>query len=235
MVVKTRPAHFTDATFDFLAELSANNNRDWFTANKSRYEKHVKGPALQLISDFAGPLARLSPHFEASPKSLFRIHRDTRFSTDKRPYKTHTGIHFRYKDSTTAYAPGYYLHLQPGQVFAGLGIWHPEPDTLKAIRDRIVEKPEGWKKASRDRRLTATYELEGDRLTRPPKGYPVDHPLVEDLKRKDFVAMKRLDESFVTEPGLPERLAELWAIGTPYMRFLCQANGLSFSRIQNTE
>ena len=224
-----KPSYFSAGVFEFLTQLAENNNREWFTSNKAWYESELKGPALRLIADFAPRLADLSPHFEAGPKSLFRIHRDTRFSPDKRPYKTHLGIHFRYRGAPSPHVPGYYLHIQPNEVFAGFGIWHPDAETLRGIRDAIVERPQAWKKASRDPRLTETFELEGGRLSRPPKGYPADHPLVEDLKRKDFVAMKRLEESFVTEPDLPVRLAELWGTGSRYMRFLCEANGLAFS------
>jgi uncharacterized protein (TIGR02453 family) len=221
-------SYFSIGAFEFLAELAENNDREWFNANRRWYEEEVRGPALRLIADIAPLLGKLSPHFEAGPKSLFRIHRDTRFSPDKRPYKTHVGIHFRYGGAPNPHVPGYYLHIQPNEVFTGFGVWHPDADTLRAIRDAIVDRPQAWKKASRDPALTEAFELEGALLSRPPRGYPADHPLVEDLKRKDFVAIKRLDESFVLEPDLPQRLADLWAVGSRFMRFLCEANGLPF-------
>jgi uncharacterized protein (TIGR02453 family) len=217
---------FTDATFQFLTELADNNKREWFTANQGRYEDHVKGPALRLIGDLAAPLAELNPRFQAGPRSLFRIYRDTRFSADKRPYKTSVGLLFRHENADKMHSPGYYLHLEPGKVFTGFGVWHPDSAMLGAIRDHIVEKPAAWTKASTDRAFREAFEMEGGTLTRPPKGYPADHPLVEDLKRKDFVAMKQLPESFVAEPELPERLIAQWSVGTPLMRFLCEAVGL---------
>jgi uncharacterized protein (TIGR02453 family) len=120
--------YFTPSLFTFLRELAENNNREWFQDNKSRYEQHVKDPALRLIADFGPRLKKISPHFRADPRavggSLFRIHRDTRFSKDKSPYKTHTGIQFRHELGKDAYAPGFYLHLEPGQVFCGVGSWH---------------------------------------------------------------------------------------------------------------
>lgn len=220
--------YFTADTFDFLTDLAANNDRDWFEANRSRYEQHVKAPSLRLIDDFAAPLAEISPHFVATPKALFRIHRDTRFSPDKRPYKTHAGIHFRHARAKDVYAPGYYLHLEPGSVFLGLGIWHPDSATLGAIRERIADKPQAWKKASRGNEFREEFQLEGDRLTRPPKGFAPDHPLVDDLKLKDFIGIKRLTEDFALGPDLPRELAHLWAGGTPLMRFLCDAVGAPF-------
>jgi uncharacterized protein (TIGR02453 family) len=222
--------YFTEHTFDFLTDLRANNNRDWFTANKTRHEEFVKAPALRLIQDFSAPLEELSPHFRATPNSLFRIHRDTRFSADKSPYKTHAGIHFRHEASSNVHAPGYYLHLEPGGVFTGFGIWHPDSATLSAIRDRIVAKPEAWKRASRGKEFREAFELSGDRLTRPPKGYDANHPLVDDLKFKDFVAMRKLPEEFAIGPDLTARLSDLWQTGTAFMRFLCDSLGIPFAR-----
>ena len=140
--------YFTKASFAFLNELKANNDRAWFADNKPRYEALIKDPALRLIADFAPHLKKISPHFMATPRSLFRIYRDTRFSKDKTPYKTHTGIHFRHDRAKDAYAPGFYFHVAPGDVFVGCGIWHPESKPLRAIREHMVEDPKGWKKAS---------------------------------------------------------------------------------------
>lgn len=221
--------YFSTGTFEFLTDLKANNNREWFTANRTRYEEHVKAPALRLIEDFAAPLEELSPHFQATRGSLFRIHRDTRFSPDKSPYKTSVGIHFRHEDSENVHVPGYYLHLEPGGVFAGFGVWHPDSDTLRSIRDHIVAKPEAWKRASRRKEVREVFQLEGDRLSRAPKGYEANHPLVEDLKFKDFVAITRLPESFATDPELANRLFHLWGLGTLFMRFLCDAVGVPFA------
>ncbi len=223
-----RPAHFSPDTLRFIRDLEKNNDRAWFVANKDRYEGAVKDPALRLIADFAPKLAKLSPHFMATPRSLFRIHRDTRFSKDKSPYKTHVGIHFRHDHAKDAHAPGYYLHIEPKSVFAGVGIWHPEAGALRLIRERIVEDPAGWKRASRGKAFLGTFELAGDLLKRPPKGFDPDHPLIEDLKRKDFIGVVELDDAFVTKGDLPERLAKAFAAGTPLMRFLCEALDVPF-------
>ena len=110
-------ARFTPDLFKFLSDLADNNERDWFQANKGRYESSVKEPALDFIEEFTEPLGKISPHFEANARasggSLFRIHRDTRFGTDKTPYKLNTGVHFRHERAKDAHAPGFYLHLQP--------------------------------------------------------------------------------------------------------------------------
>ncbi len=220
--------YFTRATFAFLNDLKANNDRDWFAANKSRYEEHVKAAALRLIEDFGPHLHELSPHFQATPRSLFRIHRDVRFSKDKSPYKTAIGVHFRHEHAKDAHAPGYYFHVAPGDVFLGCGIWHPPSDALRAIRERIVEDGAEWKRASRDRKLNDTFHLAGDSLKRAPKGFDAEHPLIEDLRRKDFIGVHETTQTFATARDLPEGLAERFRAGTPLMRFLCGALAVPF-------
>ena len=220
--------YFSKATFDFLQDLKQNNDRVWFTENKSRYEEKLKDPALRLIEDFGPELEKIITHFLATPRSLFRIYRDVRFSKDKSPYKTATGIHFRHEQSKNAHAPGFYLHIERGEVFAGVGIWHPEAKALRAIREHIVEHPAGWKRASTAKRFTESFELVGDRPKRPPKGFDPDHILIEELKWKDYIGVKQLPQSFVTKAALPKDLAKTFMAGTPLMRFLCDALGVPF-------
>lgn len=218
---------FTPALFAFMRELREHNDRDWFKANKQRYEEAVREPAFEFISEFAGHLQAIAPRFVADPSptggSLFRIYRDTRFSKDKTPYKTHTGIHFRHQKAKDVHAPGFYLHLEPRNVFAAAGIWRPESATLGQIRDAIVRKPEAWTGALQDIELG-----EGDSLKRPPAGYDPDHPLIDDLKRKNFVAVFKLSEKSVTSSGFPAELAGTFEASAPLMRFLCGALAVSF-------
>lgn len=220
--------YFTPKTFAFLKDLAGNNDRAWFTENKARYEDHVKVPALRFIQDFGDTLRGISPHFSAGPRSLFRIHRDTRFSKDKRPYKTHTGIQFRHDQGGSVHAPGFYLHIEPGECFMGLGLWHPDGPTTRRIREAIVEDPAAWKRAAHGRKFTGTYEMSGDRLSRPPRGFDPDHPLVEDLKWKDYIGGRPLPQTFVTAPDLPTELGKLLAAGSDFMAFLCKAAGVPF-------
>ncbi len=224
----TTPRYFTDDTFGFIRALKRNNTREWFAKNKPRYEEAVKDPALRLIEDFAPELDKISRHFLATPRSLFRIYRDTRFSKDKSPYKTHVGVHFRHERSKDAHAPGYYLHIEPGSVFLGVGIWHPDSGALRAIREAIVEDPAGWKRASRAKAFQITFDMAGDRLKRPPKGFDPEHPLIEDLKWKDYIGVVELDDSFVTKDDLPRQMARTLKAGTPFMRFLCGALDVPF-------
>ncbi len=220
--------YFSRETFRFLRDLKKNNERAWFTENKALYEEHVKEPALGIIDGFAPSLKKLSPHFLATPRSLFRIHRDTRFAKDKSPFKTHVGLHFRHDRSRDVHAPGYYLHIEPGNVFAGVGIWHPDAAALQRIRQHIVDEPQAWKRASRAKKFTSTFSLDGDRLARPPKGFDPEHPLIEDLKWKDYIGIVEFEESFATSPDLPAQLAALFKAGTPFMHYLCEALDVPF-------
>lgn len=227
----TRP-YFTVRTLAFLTALAANNNREWFRANKSRYDEDVKEPALRFISDFSEPLKRISPRFRADPRanggSLFRIYRDTRFSKDKSPYKTATGIHFRHEAARDAHAPGFYLHIQPGNCFMGGGIWRPGGPTLRKIRKSIDEDPDGWRRASRDPPFRATFELAGDSLVRAPKGYSVNHPLIEDLRRKDFIGVAPLGEDMLMPGDFLDTFERLCRTAAPYQRWLCEAIGVPY-------
>jgi uncharacterized protein (TIGR02453 family) len=224
--------HFSPQLFKFLRDLEENNRREWFHANKERYEDHVRHPAQQFISDFGPHLGKISKHFSADPRpvggSLFRIYRDVRFSKDKSPYKTHTGIQFRHRKGKDAHAPGFYLHLEPGSVFCGAGIWHPDGATLKKIRDFLVSHPTRWKRVTHSQRFRSLWELSGDALSRPPRGYDPEHPLVDDLKRKDFIAVTRLTQREVTAPDFLEHYAGLCRAATPLVKYLCAAVGAPF-------
>jgi uncharacterized protein (TIGR02453 family) len=230
---ETAARSFGPELFRFLRDLKANNTREWFAENKERYEDAVRGPALDFVSDFAPRLEEISPHFIADPRpsggSLFRIHRDTRFSRDKSPYKTHTGIQFRHELGRDAHAPGFYLHLEPKAVFAGAGVWHPDGTALAAIRDAIVADPDGWRSAtSGQRAFRRELTLGGDSLKRAPAGYDPEHPLVEDLKRKDFVCYRTLEEREVCSAGFAEQLAGVYRAASPLVRFLCSALDVPF-------
>ena len=133
---------FPKTCFPFLRQLQKNNNREWFNANKQRYEDSIRTPALSLIEHIGPEIAeKLSPHFVAIPKkvggSLMRVYRDTRFAKDKTPYKTNIGIQFRHELGKDVHAPGFYLHIEPGNCFIGTGIWRPESLFLNKIREFI--------------------------------------------------------------------------------------------------
>ena len=221
--------HFTPALFQFMRDLEANNNRDWFAANKERYMTDLRDPALEFVVDFGSRLGKISPSFLADPRpnggALFRIYRDIRFSKDKRPYKDHTGLHFRHEAGKNAYTPGFYLHLQPGNCFVGIGLWHPDNPTLKLIRDTLVTDPGLWKKAVGGKMFGEFFQVSGESLKRPPKGYDPDHPLIEILKMKDFTAFAPLTQKQVTAPGFVDEFAGLCRTGGSLVKFVCEAIG----------
>src|SRR5215475_13886181 len=134
--------HFTPELFELLRQLKRHNNRDWFRRNKARYEQLVRNPALLFITAAIPRLSRLSKTASLDPPllrgSLFRIYRDIRFSSDKRPFKTHVGIQFSYAATKDAHAPCYYLHLEPEGCFVAAGVWHPDASALVRIRNAIV-------------------------------------------------------------------------------------------------
>ena len=223
---------FPPELFDFLRDLRRNNRREWFQANKERYEDSVRHPALQFISDFGPHLGKISPNYSADPRpvggSMFRIYRDVRFSKDKSPYKTSVGIQFRHKQSKDVHSPGFYLHLEPNGCFVGVGIWHPDGASLAKIRSFLVDDSDRWTRTLAGKRFQQEFQLGGESLKRAPKGYDPDHPLIEDLKRKDFIAYTPLDDSVVTSPGFLQEYARLCRAGTPFVRLLADAVGVAF-------
>lgn len=237
-----QPSPFTPELFRFFTDLRENNRKEWFEANRDRYEEQVLEPCRIFVLALRPHLRRISPHFQAEPRirggSLFRIHNNRRFHPDRPPYKTHAGIQFRHTAGGDVHAPGFYLHLEPegagegeygqGGCMAAMGVWRPDRDTLTAIRDAIVDDPDGWIRVSRAPRFHAALELGGDALKRGPAGYDREHPMIEDLKRKDFVASVGLTEAEVVEDGFVERYADLCQAGAPFVRWLCEAAGVAF-------
>jgi uncharacterized protein (TIGR02453 family) len=210
--------YFTPDLFDFLTRLKRNNRREWFLKNKPKYEQVIKEPCIRFVCDAAMPLHGISPQLRSDPKSsLFRIYRDIRFSNDKRPYKSHVGMQFS-AGSKDVHAPGYYLHLEPGGCFVCGGIWQPDRIPLLKIREAIVAQPEEWKKAIRG--LTLSDE---DKLSRPPKGFPREHPLLEDLKRKSFIALIDLTEKQICGPRFITDFTNAAKKMVPMVHFLARA------------
>jgi len=231
-MASARYASFKPETLQFLNDLARNNNREWFKENKSRYEEQVLDVALLFIQSMQKPLEGFAPHFMAIPKrmggSLMRVYRDTRFAKDKTPYKTNIGIQFRHEMAKDVHAPGYYLHIDPEQVFVGAGMWRPESSALAGIRQRIDARFAEWSRVSTDRKFTRHFNLGGSTLTRPPRGYAKDHPMIEDIKRKDFIAIGNLSHDDVLQPRFQQKVETAFKVASDYMQFLCKAVGVPF-------
>ena len=216
----------------FLRELEANNQKAWFDANKDRYETEVREPALAFIRMMGPRLGKISPHLVANDRkvggSLMRVYRDVRFSKNKQPYKTNLGIQFRHEKGKDVHAPGLYFHVDPQSVFLAAGMWHPDPPALSTMRDAIVADPGAWKKIRNAKRFREAWDLRGNSLKRAPRGYPADHPLVEDLKRTDHIAVCELSRKDVTRADLIPFVAERYRRARPYLTFQAKALGLDF-------
>jgi uncharacterized protein (TIGR02453 family) len=223
---------FDARTFQFLRDLAKNNNREWFKRNQDRYETFVRAPALSFIEAMAPKLRTISIHFDAVAKrsggSLMRIHRDTRFGRDKSPYKTNVGIQFRHERGRDVHAPGFYVHIEPGGCFLGAGIWRPDPAALRALRTEIVDHPRDWRRATRAKRFMDQFALAGESLKRPPQGFPTDHPYLDDLKRKDFIAVANLGEDAIQAAQLVTTVTSMLRRTNALMAFLCAAVDLDY-------
>jgi uncharacterized protein (DUF2461 family) len=192
---------FSPQLFAFLRELKEHNEREWFNANKQRYERELKEPALAFIEDFGYRLPQVAPHLTADKRSMFRIYRDTRFAKDKSPYKT---------------------HVEPGHVFLGAGIWHPGSAALKRIRDALVARPDAWRSAVAA--VAPAWKLaDGEALKRAPAGYRPDDPLIDDIKRKSFAVVSRLTQRQATGSGFLDECEARAAAARPFMEFLSAA------------
>ncbi len=211
------PAPFTGFEPDalqFLADLAANNDRAWFKPRKADYERLVKEPMASLCAALAQEFDELRLPLEADPRrSPFRIYRDVRFSKDKSPYKTHQGADFPWNDSRgdaerPRGAVGGYFHLEPGNIYVGGGMWHPERARLAAFRERLDRDPSAVFRAIEDERFTAIFgSVTGESLTRNPKGFPPDHPYGHLLRLKDIVFSRRLSDRDAYSPKLPKLIA----------------------------
>jgi len=231
-VAEQRYVGFNRQCIAFLEELASNNNRAWFKENKSRYEELVLDVALRFIQSMQEPLADIAPHFVATPTrvggSLMRVYRDTRFSKNKIPYKTNIGIQFRHELAKDVHSPGYYVHIEPGRVFLGAGMWLPDSEPLRNIRERIAAKPAQWKRTMGDAKFKRHFKLGGESLKRPPRGFDKEHECIEDIKRKSFIAVQETSADACLNPRFQQRVETAFKNAVPYMKFLCKAVGVPF-------
>ena len=225
--------YFDDKTFRFLRGIARHNERSWFLDHKDQYEAHVRGPFLRLLTDLQPGLTAVSSHFRSDPKpaggSLFRFHRDTRFSRDKAPYKLWQGARLFHARSREVAAPSFYLHLEPGACFVGAGLWHPEPDTQRRVRQFIFDNPGSWETAAHAPVFRKRYDLESeDTLVRPPRGFPADFQFIDDLKRRNFVATRPLTDITMLGPRLRQTVETDLRALAPFVDYLCAALDLEF-------
>lgn len=231
---KTTTAYFSEKTFEFLRELEENNNKPWWEKNKERYVGVIKEPALEFIADFGVRIGEISSHFVADTRvnggSLMRPYRDMRFAKGA-PYKTNIGIQFRHELGKDVHAPGFYVHLQPGQNFLSAGMWHPETRQAKAIREAIHARPGLWAEAAHSPSFDERWNLAGhedDRLNRVPKELDTEHPYPDDLRLRSFSAGRKITQREVTSATFLDEVLKSFKEVGPFTRFLCDAIGVPF-------
>lgn len=219
--------------FSFLEELKRNNDRHWFQANKPRYDTEVVAPMLAFIDAMAPRLREISLHYTAIPRksggSMFRIYRDTRFSKDKTPYKTHVACQFRHEAGGDAHAPGFYVHLEPGRIAVGGGVWQPPSKSLARIRETIVDSPAAWERVIGDPEMLRRFGgIRGDTLKRAPRGYDPGLRHVDDLRRKSFFLMQDFTRDEAAVPAFADAAGETFRAAAPLMGFICHALDLPY-------
>jgi uncharacterized protein (TIGR02453 family) len=223
---------FSPDAIQFLADLAENNDRAWFQPRKAEFERLLKTPLEEFIAALGDRLAARAVPMLADPsRAPFRIYRDTRFSKDKSPYKTNVGASFPWLgDADSPAEPnrhgiGGYFHLQPGEIYVGGGMWHPEKPRIDAFRRAVVEDPEAAAAALEDTTFARTFGrvgTDGESLRRVPPGFPADHPRADWLKLKDIVFGRRLTDAEATSPALPDIVADSFAAATPVLRYLAR-------------
>lgn len=209
-------------TVRFLADLAAHNDKAWFEANRARFDADVKAPAVRFVETMAPRLARRTPHLAAvaggAGSSISRIHRDTRFSADKSPYKDWLGVHFFHTAGKEA--PGLHLRVSPDGAAVGVGVWQLEPAALAAVRARVADV-DAWPpvRAALD---AGGFSFIGASLKRVPRGFPPDHPAAEDLRRQTFGAGAPVDPA-LPDDAFADAVEAAWDRGWPLLAFLCDA------------
>ncbi|MNK22680.1 hypothetical protein D3C87_409610 [compost metagenome] len=213
------------STFNFLRELVENNNREWFAKNKHLYED-AKLDLFALTAPLIKELSALDPEFSAETepkKCLLRIYRDVRFSLNKDPYKKNYGIAFDVKGYGPS-TPAYYLHLEPGNCFFGVGFWMPESKVVKSIREEIDYSGDEFLEVINDKDYKAIFSLsKEDTLKKAPKGYEIDHPMIEYLRLKSFISIYPLKEEDFYKNDIVDKLTNAFKIIQPFIIFLRKA------------
>jgi len=213
---------FSREAVEFLAELALNNDRSWFQPRKARYEALLKEPLSALCGAMAERFETHKVPLRADPaRSPFRIYRDVRFSADKSPYKTHISASFPWVGEGGGV--GAYFHLQPGEIFAGGGMWHPEPAQLAGWRSTVDTRPDAVKAVLESPEFVATFgSVSGDSLKRVPTGFAADHPAAELLKLKDVTFGRHLSDEDAGSPNLPDILLETFVVAIPLLGLLAK-------------
>ena len=206
----------------FFRGLKRNNRREWFQPRKELFDQQVKAPMLELVAALNAELAKFAPAYVTDPKkSIFRIYRDTRFSADKTPYKTHIAATFSRRGSERLGAGGFYFSVSHDTIEVAGGIYHPPPETLLAVRNWIAESHQEFRRILASQKVRKLFGgIQGDELTRVPKGFDCGHPAADLIKKKDWILDVTLEPSIATTPRLHKELAERFRAMAPLIEYL---------------
>ena len=212
---------FTSKTLSFLRSLKRNNDREWFRARKDQYEQHVRQPMIELLARLARDFRTFAPELVSDPKvCLYRIYRDTRFSDDKTPLKTHVAAHFPSRRFGRSGGAGLYVEITPGCVWMGGGMYMPSGPDLQAIREHVADTYPRIHRIVTSPSFNKTVgPLGGDQLTRVPRGYLKDHPAADYLRYKQFLAGCEYPPQFATSARFYSELLSVFRTITPLVRF----------------
>ncbi len=213
---------FGEEALRFLRGLKRNNRREWFEARREIYERELKEPMLALIERLTEGMAEYAPaHMRPAGKCMFRIYRDTRFSADKSPYKTHLGAWWARSGLEKTSGGGYYMHVGATEFVIAAGVYMPEKEQLLAIRRRLLEHHVEWKRLIEDKRLLRAFKVHDPMaLTRAPKGFPEDHPAMEWIKWRQWGVTAHLPAETALKPGLAEEIEKRFRLAAPLVDFL---------------
>ena len=215
---------FSSEAISFLRGLERNNKREWFQPRKPIYEQYVREPLEQLVNSINSEFAEFAPrHVTPVKKAVFRIYRDTRFSSDKRPYKTHIAATFYLQSLCKAAGPCFYFHFTPKELLIFAGVWMPEREELLALRNLLAERHEELRQLLRGNALRKVMgELKGEQLSRVPKGFDRDHPAEDLIRNKQWYLESTLDAGAITSPRMVSEIVTRFRAAAPFIEFLSQ-------------
>jgi uncharacterized protein (TIGR02453 family) len=220
--VPTAFTGFPPEMIRFLRALKRNNRREWFQPRKHLFEEQVKAPMLELVAAINSGLAKFAPEYVTEPKkAIFRIYRDTRFSADKTPYKTHIAASFSRRGGERLGTGGFYFSVSHETIEIAAGLWHPDRDVMLIVRNHIADTHEELRRLLADKKSRKLAgELKGDALSRSPKGFDPAHPAAGFIKMKDWVLEVTLDVNLATTPQLHAEIVERFRAMTPLLNYL---------------
>ena len=206
----------------FFRSLKRNNRREWFQPRKHLFDQHVKTPMLELVSGISAELMKFAPeHATEAKNAIFRIYRDTRFSADKTPYKTHIAASFSRRGNGRLGAGGFYFSVSPETIEVAAGIYHPDRDVTLLVRNHIAENYEELNRILADKKAhKLAGALQGDALTRSPKGFDPAHPAANFIKMKDWILDVTLEPSLATSPKLQGEIVARFRAMAPLLHYL---------------